>query len=46
MGGDYGGWGRGRTERQICLLIGSEKHRPITNDKIAKRNKRRFLYHG
>lgn len=33
----------GRRDR---LLIGSEQHRPITNDRIAKRNKRRFLYHG
>lgn len=39
------GWGA-RAEGETDWFVGSEQQRPIANDMMAKRNKRRFLYGG
>lgn len=41
-----GGWLGSRTDGEDRCFDGSEQNRPITNDTMAKRNKRRFLYDG
>ena len=46
LGCEKGAWGDADGWRDRLMGDGSEQHRPIANDTMAKRNKRRFFYDG